>query len=107
MNQQPHEDTPQELVRLGCVLLRILISWATSATVARIGNRIDLLSQSVSLPESGYGDVRAVAARFNVTVPGARKLIDRLNLPSYQPGAAVLYHLADLAQQPEGKGGDE
>lgn len=97
MSRQPQtNDTPAELVRLGCVLLRILIQWATSAAVARIGRRIDLLSQSAYLPEMGYGDTNAIAACLDLKEPGAEQQLRRNCVPSRRPGERNMFRFSDV-----------
>lgn len=106
-----HTDNTDELVHLGCVLLRILISWATSDTVKRIGRRIDLLSRSAFLPSGGCGDSNAVAALLDLSEARVSIQTAKNAVPRAQPGATNLYQFADVPGKftaPKRKGaGDE
>lgn len=75
-----------------------LNSALTSDTAQRIANRLELLSRSAGLPESGYGDVKAVAAHLGLSEDGAYALLKRFpSLPRSRPGTSVLFRFADLA----------
>jgi hypothetical protein len=79
--EHTHEDTVNELVRLACILLRLLISWAVSSTAENLGRRLDVWSKAVVVPSEGYGNLSAVQAVLDLTEDGAKDFVKRNNLP--------------------------
>jgi hypothetical protein len=92
-------ESQERFYSLAGTILEVILQWITSPTVARIGKRLDLMSSSVTLPDEGYGDVRAIAAHLNISEAGAFKLVNRVkNLRSFKPGQSILFRYEDIAK---------
>lgn len=94
-------DSPGELVRLGCVLLRILIAWATSETAAQLGKRLALISRGAFLPANGQGDTFTIAGLMNISKARLHAQLDKNRIPRTKPGRRHLYRFADVAVRTE------
>src|SRR3954471_18371320 len=89
-------DTPQELIRLGCVLLRILIAVCQHQVTLAIARRLSLLSAAAFIPDSGSGNTAAAAFWLNMSEPGARALMKRRSIPVKKPGDERVYRFSDI-----------
>lgn len=88
-------NTPEELIRLQCECFRKLNAILSDDTAQNIGRRLELLSQSAMLPQSGFGDVRCLAALLNLDVRSIQRQLERAKPQGRGYGRSVLYSLAD------------
>lgn len=88
-----HQD---EFYRLLCVVVTRARLVFTEASAKNLGLRLQAWTTAVVLPQSGIGDLAAVAATLNVTEDGARKHIERNKVPSLG-GTRKFYNLGELS----------
>lgn len=94
-----NQDTSDELIRLGCVLLRIVIALLEHSVTKAIGRRVALLANSTMIPETGWVNARGGAAAMDMTEGSFKNLAFRKNMPTFKPGDELLYRLSDLTKE--------
>lgn len=91
-------DHRSEFYRLGCVLLRFIISAIQSETFQIVQRRFANLARGAYYPESGYGDLDLVAGLSNRTRHAIREQSRRLSVPSKSPGDSLVFQVRDFIQ---------
>lgn len=94
-----NQDTSEELIRLGCVLLRIVIALLEHSVTKAIGRRVALLANSTMIPETGWVNARGGAAAMDMTEGSFKNLAFRRSMPTFKPGDELLYRLSDLTKE--------
>lgn len=91
-------NTTDELIRLGCCILRVILLWITSETAHRIARRVENLSRASFVPDSGHGNNAAGAFLLDMTSDSFKHLASRRNIPKTMPGDESLYRFADITK---------
>jgi hypothetical protein len=85
-----------ELIQLGCIVLKLFISVAESPITIGICRRIGLFAAGAYLPPQGVGDSHTIAALLNLKEPGAAAQLTKNRVPRALPGATAMYRFEEV-----------
>jgi len=94
-NSQP--GNINELIQLGCIVLKLFITVAESPITLGICRRIGLFAAGAYLPPQGVGDSHTIAALLNLKEPGAAAQLNKNRVPRALPGATAMYRFEDVS----------